>query len=173
MFIQGFERPKATEFTCFRRSVANPISLLISWAIFCIFDSGSLIALCICIIFSGNCGISSIYSTIAFVRGTASFFSFNLRGIITRFNVTPSTTSIVYDFSSRPIFLSIRTIITRPKPAPSVLSKTWVKASSNDENCLALTILSKILLNSWRVRAELLLTSRTILSFLSWRDSLI
>src|SRR6056297_3243464 len=81
-------------------------------------------------ILSGNWGNSLISFTISSLRISMLSAWTSEKGMVIRAMVSPFSTSMSKESSSKPIFFSIRTRITIPSPAPSVSSITVERASS-------------------------------------------
>ena len=135
----------------------------------CIVASGSERSLLSFVMFSGNCGRSSITVENSSEMISKLFCKSLLIGriilvIVSSFSHTDWKLSTVI-----PIFSSMRMIITSPSPAPSVSSKTVESASSIELNFCACSILFWIRSVSNWVSFALLRTSILIVLFFAWR----
>ncbi len=109
-------------------------STLISRAMSLSSALGSAMSFWRLMMLSGNWGRVSISFTIVFVRVSSCSRCTSLNGMVMLATVSPSSLSMAKQSSVRPIFFIMRTRMTMPSPAPSVLSSTVENASSSEVN---------------------------------------
>ena len=116
--------PNAEEFASFKISPVMETSCEISIAISLMFESGLSSIPLNFVIFRGNCGRSFIVFCSSSEITETSFANSLFIGRRICVFVTPFSQNVLKLSSDIPSFLSIRIIITRPRPAPSESSRT-------------------------------------------------